>query len=264
MIFVNSLVAVVLADFKHPVNTADHQFFQIQLGRHAQIKVVIKRVVMRDERFGIRPAHNWMECRRFHFQKFLAVKELTHRGNNTAPRQQDFLSFVVDNQIDIALAIAGFHIRQPVEFLRQRLQRLGNNVKLLRRHRKFAPGRPADKPGNADDVADVKTFQEFQVIFRQMRLMAENLNIAALVFQVDKHTVVSDRHCPARNRYPVFGILSGRQFLVFFLQRFGKAVRLKPVRIRIVAHFFKFRQLVQAALSLFTDFFCHNHPCLKL
>lgn len=68
----------------------------------------------------------------------------------------------------------------------------------------------------------------------------------------------------ARNRYPVFGILSGRQFLVFFLQRFGKAVRLKPVRIRIVAHFFKFRQLVQAALSLFTDFFCHNHPCLKI
>ena len=66
---------------------------------------------------------------------------------------------IVDNKINIALAIAGINIGQTVEFFRQGLQRFGNNIKFFSRDRKLSARSAADVTGNADDVADVKAFE---------------------------------------------------------------------------------------------------------
>lgn len=122
-----------------------------------------------------------------------------------------------------------------MELFRQRLQGFADNVKLFGSNRKLSAGGAADKAGNTDQIADVQAFQKFQTGLVKMAFVAENLDLSALVFQIDEHAAVAHRHRAAGNRHPVFGIFSGRQIFVFFLQIGGKSIRFETIRIGIVA-----------------------------
>ena len=90
-----------------------------------------------------------------------------------------------------------------------------------------------------------------------MAFVAENLDLSALVFQIDEHAAVAHRHRAAGNRHPVFGIFSGRQIFVFFLQIGGKSIRFETIRIGIVAFFRQGIEFCQAGFSVDVGFCCH-------
>lgn len=170
---------------------------------------------------------------------------------------ENFAAVVVHDEVDVTLAVSGLNVGQAVELFRQRLQGFADNVKLFGSNRKLSAGGAADKAGNADQIADVQAFQKFQPGLVKMAFVAENLDLSALVFQIDEHAAVAHRHRAAGNRHPVFGIFSGRQIFVFFLQIGGKSIRFETIRIGIVAFFRQGIEFCQAGFSVDVGFCCH-------
>ena len=60
----DALVAEHPPDLEHPLEAADHEPLEVQLGRDAQVQVQVERVVVRDERLGRRAARDRVEHRR--------------------------------------------------------------------------------------------------------------------------------------------------------------------------------------------------------
>ena len=58
----------------------------------------------------------------FNFQEVAAGHEGTDQVDDAGALDEDFARLGIDDQVHIALAVAGLHIGQAVELLRQRVQ----------------------------------------------------------------------------------------------------------------------------------------------
>ena len=128
----DAFVAEVAVDLEELVRQpADQQPLQMQLGRDAQVKLEIERVVMRVERFGRGTAGDRVQHRGFNFKKTTFDQNPADAGDDAAAAAQRLAAFLAHDQIEIALAIAQLDIGEAVEFLGQRQQRLGQDGDLV-------------------------------------------------------------------------------------------------------------------------------------
>ena len=158
----HAFVAEAAVDFKHTFQTADHQAFQIQLGRNAQVERDVQGVVVGHERFRRCTAGNRVHHRGFDFQIMLVHHEIAHGLDDLAAFDEGIARFFVGNQIDVALTVFGFLIAQAFVFVRQRAQGFGQQADVGYAHGQFTVVGFEQSTFRADDVAQVPVVEVVQ------------------------------------------------------------------------------------------------------
>ena len=120
-----SFVAEIAVDLEDLFETAHHQALEIQFRGDTQKQLHVEGVMMRDKRPRRRTPGNRLHHRRFHFQKIPFQQETPDIAHRRRAHAKGLARRLVHDQIQIALPVLGFLIRQTVEFLRQGTQRLG-------------------------------------------------------------------------------------------------------------------------------------------
>ena len=163
-----------------------------------------------------RAAGDLLHHRRFHFEVAALVKEPAHRLQHLGPLHKYRAAFEIRKQVDITLAIAQFHIRQPMKLLRQRQHGLGQKRQPLHVHGQFAGPGAEQIARDADVVAQIKQFVERKALLAD-RIQA-NINLqplaallqrgkAGLALGANGHDAAGDGHRDAI-RLELFSVVS--------------------------------------------------------
>ena len=163
------LVAEVAVDLVDPLETADRQPLEIQLRRDAQEQVHVERVVMRHERPRQRAAGNRLHHRRLDLEIAAAVQKAANRGEHSASDGEHLARVGIDDQVEIPLAVARLDVRQPMPFLGQRQETLGQELERGGPDRQLVGLGAEDAPLHADEVAEVEKLEDREIAFATAR-----------------------------------------------------------------------------------------------
>src|SRR5665213_2300010 len=147
---------------------------------------------MRDEGLGRGPTRYAVQHRRLDLEEALLQQQAAHDRDDLRAAAQRGTRFLVDDQIEIALAVTRLDVGQAVELLRQRQERLGQHREVARIDGELAARRAPDNALDPDDVAEIEQLEEAQALGRQDVLVAEDLDLAGAVVQIDEHAAVAD------------------------------------------------------------------------
>ena len=171
------LVAEVAVDLVDPLETADRQPLEIQLRRDAQEQVHVERVVMRHERPRQRAAGNRLHHRRLDLEIAAAVQKGANRGEHSASDGEHLARVGIDDQVEIPLAVARLDVRQPMPFLGQRQETLGQELERGGPDRQLVGLGAEDAPLHADEVAEVEKLEDREIAFGQRVLADVDLDL---------------------------------------------------------------------------------------
>ena len=127
-----------------------------------------------------------------HFQEALAVQIAAQFPQNSAALDEGILHVRVDDQVHIALAVAGFPVGKTVELFGQRQQALGEQGQLIDAHRDLAHFGAEHFAFAADDVADIQLFESSIGFIAQQIPLDEDLDVTFLVPQMGKAGLAHD------------------------------------------------------------------------
>ena len=113
----HALVAEVLADLVDAVDAADDAALEVQLGGDAQVEVALELVVVRDERPRQGAAVERLQHRRLDLDEAALVQEPADGGDDAGALDEDLARVVVDDEVEVALAVAGLDVGEAVELL---------------------------------------------------------------------------------------------------------------------------------------------------
>ena len=144
-----------------------------------------------------RPAGNRVHHRRLHFQEAARIEEPAQLRQQSRAHGEARPRVFAHDEIEIALPVLDFRIREATVLLRQGAQCLGQQADRLRRHGQFAPVRPHQRSADSDDVADVIQLSEI--------LVGRGTNVVAAQVALHAPTAVLQRdetrpaHDPAQH-----------------------------------------------------------------
>jgi hypothetical protein len=115
----DAFVAEVAVDLEHPLEAADQQALEVQLGRDAQEHLLVQRVVVRDEGLGVGAAGNRVQHGRLDLQEAVLHHELADAADGLAARHEALAGGLVGHQVDIALAVLDLLVGHAVELVGQ-------------------------------------------------------------------------------------------------------------------------------------------------
>ena len=267
---VHALVAEVLAELVHAVESADDQLFEVELRGDAQVEVDIERVVVRDERTRRGAARNGLQDRGLDFDIAFRIEKFTHRGHDFGAADERIFDLRVDNQVEIPLAVAhlgiGEGVERPAVLLfddGQRADRFRQHGETAAVHRQFAGVGEEREALDAHEVADVEQFFEDRVVERRIAFGADvvaadvDLNTARVVLQFEERGAAHDaaRHDASGDAY-LLEILFGVVVVVGDLARRGRHL-VAGCGVGFDAQFTERRERLSAKLFLFAEFECH-------
>ena len=120
-------------------------------------------------------------------------------------------------------------------FLGQGAQRFCEQRDFRRVDRQFAAWRAAHEALDADQIANVEQAHERELLGREMILVAEDLDLARGIVQVDEHAAVAHGADAAGDANALFGLGAGGEIGVALIEigrlgiaRKGDGVRLDP------------------------------------
>ena len=212
----DALVAEVLAELVDALEPADDQPLEVELGRDAQVEVAVELVVMRHERPRERAAVARLQHRRLDLDEALAVEvrreprvTMRARSMNVGAR------LLVDEQVEVALAVAQLDVGEAVERVGQRLGVAREHLERVGEQRRLAAAGTAGMPGDADDVA------EEDVDLARLRRLADHLDPARAVDDVEEDELahVAPRHRAAGDPARRVGRLPGLERLALVPDR---------------------------------------------
>jgi len=176
---VHALVAEDAAELVHALETAHEQALQRQLGGDAQVVVAVERVQVRHERLGVRAAHDRLQERGLHLVVAqLVLHVAADGGNDLRAFLEDFLHLGVRDEVDVALAVADFLVREAVELLGQRAQALRQQLEALDGNGELAAAGLHNRAPHADPVAHVEVLQLRVGVLAERVDAAEQLDLA--------------------------------------------------------------------------------------
>ena len=117
---------------------------------------------MRDERPGRGAAGDGMHHRRFHFQVAARIEKPPQFPDDPRAGEDNLARFLIRDQVKIPLAVADFHVRQTVPFLRQRQKGLCKQGQLLDPNGELIRFRAEEMPRDPNGVAEVEQLEEFK------------------------------------------------------------------------------------------------------
>ena len=235
----NAFVAKIAVDLEHLLQAADDQPLEIELGRDAQIQIGVERVVMRHERPRRGAPGDRVHHRRLDLEVAPCDEELANGLHDLRASHEHTPRLGTGDQVDVTLPVLLLLIGKPVEFLRQRPQRLGEQPQLGHPDRQLSGAGLEKRAAGADDVAQVPMLERI-VDFRADGV-AGNVELypAAHVLQRGEARLAHDalQHHPAR-----YGHREGLRLQRFvglsvmnLVQRTCKRIAAKVVRIRLTA-----------------------------
>ncbi len=127
-----------------------------------------------------------MHHRRFDFCVSAAVEIAPQLGNHLCALAEDFLHFLVRDQVEVALAIAHLDVGQAVPFFRQRQQRLGQKRELLDPDGQLIRPGPEQMPGDSDEVPHVQQLKQLKRLFSDHVELDVDLDALACSLKVRK------------------------------------------------------------------------------
>ena len=211
-----ALVPEVLPELVDALEPADDQPLEVELGRDPQVHVLAELVVVRAEGRREAAAVAWLEHGRLHLEEALLVEVAPDLGHGPRSDLERAPRLFVDQEVEVAPAIALLHVRQAVERVGKRDANLREQLELAHLERGLASARLGRMPADADDVT------QFEIGLLEVDLLAhEELDPAASVDEVEEHDLsqvatgehaarepqglrlVASRRAPARRRGPV-------------------------------------------------------------
>ncbi len=153
---IHALIAEDTADFVHALQAADNKALQIKLGGDAKIHIKVKGVMVRDKGAGGCAAGNGVENRGFNFHIAARFKIAADKGDELRANDEVAAAVVIDNKVNIALAVFKLGIRHAVVLLGQGAKRLGKKLNALGVNGDFLGLGFENVPGNTDDIADIE------------------------------------------------------------------------------------------------------------
>ena len=159
----DALVAEDAPQLVDLVEAADDQPLEVQLQGDAQVEVLVEGVVVGDEGAGQSAPGGRLQHRRLHLDKAALVEELPDGGDDPAAHLEDLLDLGVGDEVQVALAVAFFDVAEAVPFLRQGLERLGQQGEVFHPNGRLAGPGPQQLAVNPDDIADVQVLEQLQV-----------------------------------------------------------------------------------------------------
>jgi len=181
---VHALVAEDAAHLVNPVHAADHQPLQVQLRLDAQEHVDVQRVVVGDEGARRRADLQRAQDRGVHLEEAARVEEIPDGADDPGPLDEGVLDLGVDDEVQIPLTVAKIRVLQAVEFLRQRVQALGEQHEARGVHRDFAGFGAEHRAGDAEHVAQVEVLEVGVGLIAHVVPANVDLNPAVRVLQV--------------------------------------------------------------------------------
>jgi hypothetical protein len=195
----DALVAEVPIDLVDAVEPADHQALEVQLRRDTQVELHVERVVVRHEGFGRGAAWDGLHHRGLDLEKTARVQEGPHLADQPALDRERLAHLRVHHEVDVAPAVPCLHVLEAVPLLRQRPERLGEELEAADGDGQLAGPRPEELPGHADEVSDVEVREERVAIAETVGAGVE-LYLPGLVSEMREAglAVVPERDHPPR------------------------------------------------------------------
>ncbi len=123
MVSRNPFVPEIAVYFKDPLQPAYNKALQVKLRSDPKVQVHPERIVIGPKRPGGGASRQGLHHGSFHFQKIPVLHEPADNLDDPVAQVKSPAHLRVDDQVEIAHAVAGFRVRQPVPFFRQRAQR---------------------------------------------------------------------------------------------------------------------------------------------
>ena len=177
------LVAEVAVDLVDALEPADDEPLQVKLRCDAQVHVHAERVVPRDEGLRRRAAGDRLHHRRLDLHEALRVEERAQVAHDARARAEDAPAFLADDQVDVALAVAGLGVGQSVPLVRKRPERLGQEPRRLRLDGQLAGPRAHQGTLDAHDVPDVPALERLVGVTQRVDLKVD-LDLPGRVLQL--------------------------------------------------------------------------------
>ena len=169
---VHALVAELAADLKDALKAAHDAALEGQLGSDAQVEVAVKRVEVRDERLGVGTTQDGMHHGGLDLHVAVGLHVAADETDDLAALAEGVADLRVHDEVEVALAVTDVDILQAVELLRQRAQRLREQVEVLDADRHLAAVRLEDDAADANDVADIELLELVLVL-----VLAEHIDL---------------------------------------------------------------------------------------
>jgi len=182
----NPLVAEVPVQLINPLQTPGNQPFQIQFRGNPQVKIHPQRVVVGLEGPRHRSARPGLHHRGFDFQKIAILHEAANQLDDPASPLKHLPDLRIDHQIEVALAVPGFDIRQAVPLFRKHTNGFGHQAQPARLDGQLPCFCPEDPPFDMDDVSHIQLFEKLIRSFTDQLPVYIALNPALSVLQADE------------------------------------------------------------------------------
>ncbi len=109
-----------------------------------------------DERPGGGAGGRLLQDRRLDLEEVVVVEEPADPLDRLRPGPEPRPGLVVDQQVEIAAAVAGLHVRQALPFVRQRARRPVEHGEIGYRYRPLTTTGGVETAGDPDEVADLQ------------------------------------------------------------------------------------------------------------
>jgi hypothetical protein len=212
---VDALVAEDAAQLEDPVHAPHQQALEVQLAGDPQVQVGVERVVVGDERARQRPARHRQQDRRLDLDVAAGLHRLAQaaHGRRTHPRGRAGLR--VDDQVQLALARADLDVGEPLPLVRQRPQRLGEQLDPFGLDRQLAAPGPHHLASDADPVAGIQVERQLEGRLTQGLYGQHHLQLVVALPQRPEGQLAHGplEEDPAGDAHRVARLLAGRQVL---------------------------------------------------
>ena len=251
---VHALVAENTADLIYLLKAAHDQALEVQLGRNAHVHIDVERIVVRDERARRRAARDGVETRGLDLHKAAAIHKLTDLAHDCRALFKGVAHLGVDDQVNIALAVAHIGVLEAMPLFGQRREVFGEQRQLMHRNRDLTLLGAEHLALHADNITDVEFLVALVDLVAHVVALDIQLQPAVAVGQVGKggfaHNALA--HHAAGKAY-------GFAFQLFemLVDLIGVVVAFKAhLLVRVRARGLQLRQLLAADALQLMQFLC--------
>ena len=199
---VDPLIAEVTGNLEHPLVAPDDQPLEVQLRRDAQAELGVQRVGVSEERAGYGPAGLRLQNGGLDLHEVLGLEPVPQDGQGLEADVEDPPALLVGQQVHLALAVPGLRLVQAVPLVRQRPQRLGQDLQARDVDGQLPPAAGDHFAGGTHPVAQVDQRLDRGRVRRKVVSLEHQLNGSAGVFDRDEPelAVAPYRGHPPRHR----------------------------------------------------------------
>jgi hypothetical protein len=183
----DALVAEVLAELVDPLDAADDEPLQVELGGDAQVEVAVEGVVVGGEGTRKGAAVERLQDRRLDLDEGVLVEVATNLADRARTQREEAAAVFVGDQVELAPAVARLDVLEAVKLVRRRAKALGQEAPVVDRQRELtAPPRRQRRALDPDEVAEVEVDQDAIGLLAEQVLARMQLELPGRVAQVEK------------------------------------------------------------------------------